>query len=121
MLSFEQLQVIIDAEKERVRLRAQNGEAGVDSRKRRGSIASLVAANVFGQESFDANARRSAADTIDLAFIRWGGSQKVQTAGVRPLGAFDLCVCGVVAKRCTDDASTAGVLARDQHRVESAG
>ncbi len=93
MKSFKELSILCDAETERIRVRALSGEA-VAGRQKKGvqaAAANLAGAEVLGQESFSVAGRKSAADAVDLAFIQWGGSQKVQLAGAGHLDCVSAC------------------------------
>jgi hypothetical protein len=62
-------------------VRAANGEQAVGRTKKRASTGptQVVGSEVLGSDSFG---RKSAADQIDVEYIQWGHSQKVQLAGV---------------------------------------
>jgi hypothetical protein len=80
---------LAEAESERVKARAAAGEDLAPSRKRRLGAAAVPGIEVIGSESY--TGRKSAADTIDLEYIQWGFSQKVQLAGVRALSLPNGC------------------------------
>ena len=91
MLTFSKLDELKAAEMERVAFRAQQGEGGEadGARKKRKTtgMSSVTGVEVAGAEAFG-GVRLSAADSIDLDYILWGHTQRIQLAGLRGSGAL---------------------------------